>query len=129
LNRIAQAETNDDWGTAIDQLNEVAKALLFRAIELSGASIGIKQPDIVAAATNNLDYGSVVGRQHLQDNWRWVRHLAALYELRTEHIATKGKLEVPAERTTEDWTVAQRLFKLGTGECCRVILESEKGSP
>ena len=35
LNRIAQAETNEDWGTGIDQLNEVAKALLFRGIELT----------------------------------------------------------------------------------------------
>ncbi len=129
LNRIAQAETNEDWGTAIDQLNEVAKALLFRAIELAGGDIGIKQPDIVAAATNSLDYGSVVGRQHLQDNWRWVRHLAALYELRTEHIAKKGRVEAPAERTPQDWIVAQRLFKLAAGECCRVILESERVSP
>lgn len=124
LNRIAQAETNEDWGTAIDQLNEVAKALLYRAIELAGTSIGIKQGDVVAAASNELDYGAVVARQQILDKWRWVRHLSALYELRTEHIATRGKVEAPAKRTPEDWPLAKNLFKLGVGECCMLILEA-----
>lgn len=122
LDRIARAETNEDWGTAIDQLNEVGKALLFRVIELAGATISVKQADVVAAASNSLDYGSVVTRQHIQENWRWVRHLASLNELRTEHIARKGKVEAPVERTPEDWEVAQRLFRLGAGECCKLIL-------
>ncbi len=129
LKRILQAETKQEWGTAIDQLNEIAKALLFRALELDGASIGFAQNDIQAVASNNLDYGAVVARQQVLERWRWVRHLAALYELRTAHIVPKGKVQPVPTPTPEDWRTASSLFQRGAGECCKLILGAIQPRP
>ncbi len=121
LDRVARADSQADYGTAIDQLDEVAKALLYRAIELAGDQAAIKEGNRAKAATNDLEYGSVLGWQTLNQVWPWVHNLGALHQLRTEHIAARGTVAPPPVRSSDDLTTARSFFKLGTAPCCELI--------
>ena len=61
LDRVVSNRTSGQWGTAIDQLSEVAKYLLFRTIEAAGQSIGLKADYVARVAANSIEYGSVLG--------------------------------------------------------------------
>jgi hypothetical protein len=123
LDRVARADSAREFGTAIDQLDEIAKALLFRAIELAGGQVGVNETKRTRAATNDLDYGDVLGWQQVNQNWRWVHNFGSLHELRTEHIAARRSVAPPPERTDEDLKTAYTLFKLGARPCCDLIAE------
>lgn len=128
LDRVARAETDHHFGTAIDQLDEVAKGLLLRAIEVAGKSVDISAANQAKAATNDLDYGAVLHWQHMNERWEWVSYFASLHGLRTEHIAERGSLTPPAEPTEEDLRTAYSFFKLGAGPCLRAILSADTAS-
>lgn len=121
LNRVAQAESTGDFDTAIDKLDEVAKALLFRAIEVAGDEVGVGAGNQAKAARNELDYGDVLGWQQLTQKWRPVRNFGALHELRTAHIAERGSVAPPPERTADDLSMAYSLFGLGARHCCETL--------
>ncbi len=122
LDRVARAESGGDFGTAIDQLNEIARVLLFRTIELAGVRDEVtSKANQAKAATNDLQYGNVLGWQQLVQKWSWIHHFGALYELRTEHIAAKGTAAPPPERDAEDLRTALAFFKLGAQPCCALI--------
>jgi len=122
LDRVARAESTGDIGTAIDKLDEIAKALLFRAMEVAGDQVGVSKEDRAKAATNALDYGSVLVRQQLNQKWTWVHYFGSLHGLRTAHIAARGTVSVPPERTPEDLSTAYSFLKLGARECCQILL-------
>ncbi|MDP2859167.1 MAG: hypothetical protein Q8P50_14480 [Bacillota bacterium] len=124
LDRVGRAESTHDFGSAIDQLDEIAKALLFRAIELAGNEIGIKERNQMLAGTNALDYGDVLGWQQVNQQWRWVHNFGSLHELRTVHIAARGSVAPPPERTDQDLKIAYAFFRLGAQSCCDLIVES-----
>lgn len=121
LDRVAENESNQLWGQAIDQLGEVAKILLYRAIELAGTDAGLGSNLVSGASGNRLDFGNVVGRQELLNTWGWVHHFAALYNLRTEHITQRGSQATPPKRERGDLEHALRLFRDGAAVCCDVI--------
>lgn len=124
LDRVARAESTHDFGTAIDQLDEIAKALLFRAIEVAGDQAGISDRRRALAATNALDYGDVLSWQQLNQSWRWVHNFGSLHELRTEHIAPRGRVAPSPDRTDEELRIAYSLFELGAKPCCDLIVET-----
>lgn len=122
LDRVAQNRATGHWGTAIDQLGEVAKVILYRAIELGDESlVGPRLHTQVAG--NTADFGRVLNTQQLTQNWPWVHHLAALYDMRTEHLTGHGSHETPREQDSEDFALALRLFRNGAGPCCLQILD------
>lgn len=121
LDRVARAESQGDYGTAIDQLDEVAKALLYRAIELVGDQAQVKDGNRAKAATNSLDYGNVLGWQTITHSWPWVHHLGSLHQLRTEHIAERGTVKPPPDRASDDFKTALSFFRLGANPCCELI--------
>ena len=134
LDRVARSESTGEFGSAIDQLDEIAKALLFRGVAVAGDQIGLSQANRGGAARNTLDYGTVLGWQQLNQNWPWVHYFGSLHGLRTEHIASRGTVGAPPDRTAEDLTTAYSFFRLGARECCDLLLravvspESEKGA-
>jgi hypothetical protein len=124
LNRVTRAEQARDHGTAIDQLNEVAKILLFRAIDVAGADIPLSDKIRVQAATNNLDYGSALGMQQLMQSWPWAHHFASLYQLRTEHLAPKGSHEPHTVAQVSEWNTAQSLFRSESERSLNVVMKA-----
>lgn len=122
LERVARAEAQNEFGTAVDQLNEVAKGLLFRAITVQGEEVPIKDKDRAKAVANTLDYGTALGWQNIQQSWPWVKYLASLYQLRTEHIAPRGSTTPHEELVASDWTTAQTLFKRGAKGCLTLLV-------
>lgn len=121
LDRVAENQSRELWGQAIDQLGEVARVLLYRAIELAGSAAGLGSSFVSGVAGNRIDVGNVLASQPLLTTWSWVRHFAALYELRTEHITRRGSQAIPPRRTRADLTHALRLFRDGAGPCCYLI--------
>lgn len=121
LGRVSRAEGNSDWGTAIDQLNEVSKVLVFRAIETAGNQSGASAKMITAIGANMQDYGPVVSSQQIAQHWGWMKHLASMYEMRTEHLAPRGSMEPHQEPDQEEWKLARGLFKRGGSACLQTI--------
>ena len=134
LDRVARAESTGEFGTAIDQLDEIAKALLFRTVDIAGDELALSQGNRAKVATNSVDYGTVLGWQQVNQRWTWVHNFGALHGHRTEHIASRGTIGVPPDRDAEDLATAYSLFRLGARECCDLLLkavaspESEKGA-
>jgi hypothetical protein len=121
LDRVARAESSHDFGTAVDQLDEIAKALVFRAVEIAGDQIGIDERKRAKAATNDLDYGVVLNWQQLSQGWSWIHYFGSLHDLRTEHIAARGSVTPPPVRTDDDLATAYSFFKLGAQRCCDLL--------
>lgn len=121
LDRVARAGSEGHFDTAIDQLGEIGKALLFRAIEVAGEQIGIKPVNRAKAAANELDYGDALNWQQINESWPWVHNFAALHGLRTEHIAARGSLTPPPDRTPDDLGTAYSFFQLGAQHCCDLL--------
>lgn len=124
IGRVVQFESKEEFGSAIDQLSEVGRALLFRALEIAGDQIGLSKADQAKAATNSLEYGEVVRRQQIAQNWPWVSYFASLHGLRTEHIAPRGRIQAPPARTADDLENAYAFFRLGAHPCCQLLMKA-----
>ena len=105
-------------------MSEIAKALMFRAIEVAGDSINMSAKDRAAAGRNDLDYGAVLGRQSIVERWGWVPNFSVLYSLRTEHISSKGTVAAPREPDAEKLRFAYDLFQLGGRPCVKLLVQA-----
>lgn len=121
LDRIAQAETAENWRDAIDQLDEVAKVLLYRALEVAGPSEPSIASQVQRAQARDPNYGAVVGSQQLHQVWHWTRFFNALHAMRTAHITQPGSTTPPPKREPTDFEAAKVMFRDGTGPCCDPI--------
>ncbi len=124
LDRVAVAQGRNAYGTAIDQLGEVAKVVLYRAVELAEEDSGLGPKDLAAVVGNTANFGAILGRQSLTDKWRWVKQFAALYEMRTEHLSEQGSHEPYQRPGPEDLATAQNLFGRGLRGAAHVIVAS-----
>jgi len=115
LDRIARHQAGHDFGSAIDQLSEVAKVVLFRAIDVAGDSLPLSQKNREKVRANTADYGEVLGWLQKSQNWPGISSLAALYDLRTEHVTPKGSHTPNPERGPDDYNRAEWLFQRGAG--------------
>ena len=129
LDRVMSNRHAGQWGQAIDQLSEVAKFWLFRAVEVAGSTISLKSSYMSQSANNAVDYGAVLADANLLHRWRWVSSFVSLYGLRTEHLAAKGSLTPAVVRSEEDLTAAMVLFREGTKDCLTVIRSAVAAQP
>lgn len=123
LDRVAKAESDENWRDAIDQLDEVAKVLLYRALEVAGPSEPSISKLVAKAQSRDLNsYGSVVGAQQLHNIWSWTKHFDALHEKRAAHIIQQGSTTPPPKRERRDFDAARVVFRDGAGPCLDLIL-------
>lgn len=123
LDRIATNEGSENWGQAIDQLSEVAKVLLYRALEVAGTAEGISDKLVGGATANTLAFGTALGTQQFLQTWPWVHHFASLYNQRTEHLVAQGSTETSPKKERPDYEYALRLFRGGATLCCALIAQ------
>ena len=124
LDRVVSNRSSGHWGTAIDQLSEVAKYLLFRVIAVAGPGVGLKQALVGQAAANSIDYGSVLNNAQIYATWSWIASLNSLYQLRTEHLSKKNDMRPVKEATSDDFTSALVMFRQGAGQCLTVLRQA-----
>ena len=121
LDRIAQAETAENWRDAIDQLDEVAKVLLYRALEVAGSSKPTIAGQVQRAQARDPNYGGVVRSQQLHQVWQWTTFFETLHAMRTAHITQTGSTIPPPKRMQPDFDAAKVMFRDGAGPCCDLI--------
>jgi hypothetical protein len=121
LNKVAQAESDHRYGDAIDAVDEVAKILLFRAIEVAGDDSGLGEKVVAKVAANAIDYGAVLGMQQFGQTWKWSSFFESLHELRDVHVTPKGSKEPKPAKEAKDWTTALSLFRLGGRHAASLI--------
>lgn len=121
LNRLSKAEASGMWGEAVDALDEVAKTLFFRAIEVHGEEINLSQKVRTRVEVNKEDYGAILYTQHIISNWKWASYFGSLHNRRTAHLAKKGETEPVPEPTDSDLEFAYDLFRLGGATCCFLL--------
>jgi hypothetical protein len=114
LDRIAKHRSNQDHGSAIDQLSEVARVVLFRAIDVAGDDLALGKTNREKVRANAVDYGEVLSWLQKNESWPEIVSLAALYDLRTEHVTPKGSHAPHPQSESEDYDHAERLFRRGT---------------
>jgi len=124
LDRVVSNQASRHWGTAIDQLSEVAKYLLYRTIAMAGPSADLSANLVGKAAANGIDYGTVLRNPQLYSTWIWIGSLSSLYQLRTEHLTKKNDLTPVSEASTVDFDTALRMFRQGMNPCLTLLRQS-----
>lgn len=124
FDRVLSNRSSGQWGTAIDQLSEVAKYLLYRTIAVAGPAAGLKTDLVGQAKANSIDYGVVLNNAHIYNQWPWIASLSSLYQLRTEHLTEKNDLSPVSERDETDYEAAVRMFKQGMKPCIQVLWQN-----
>ena len=123
LERIAENEASQNWGQAIDQLTELAKVTLYRAIEVAGSTNSFSEKVIAATSKPSSSFGSTLRNQQVMTAWPWVAHFGSLYGLRTEHVTEGNTTAPPKKRDADDFTHALRLFRDGAHSCLTLIVD------
>ena len=123
LDRVAQAETDENWNYGIDQLDEIAKVLLYRALETAGQHVEGIAGLVKQAESRDPNWGSVVGSQQLAQRWGWVRHFAAIHEKRVAHILQPGSSKPPPKHERPDFDAAKVAFRDAAGPCLTLIAD------
>jgi hypothetical protein len=129
LDRLARAESHDNWAEGINQLDEVGKVLVFRALETAGRSD--TRLDGLVKQVARRDYskwGSIVVAQALTTTWPWVAHFAANHTKRTAHIVAQGGTNPPPKRLQADFETALVNFRDGAKPCLDLIAAHTSGS-
>ncbi len=121
LDRIAKAETDENWAYGIDQLDEAGKILLYRALETAGVEHGRLKGLVKKAQSRDPKYGSVVNAQALAETWPWVAFFAALHAKRTAHANQAGSSAPAPKQTEADFDAMKVAFRDGAGPCLQVI--------
>jgi hypothetical protein len=129
LDRVSQAEIDENWAYGIDQLDELAKVLLYRALETAGQGLPNVERLVEKAQRRDPKYGSVVGSQALAETWSWVRFFSALNEKRAAHIVQAGSSTPPPRRTQQDFNAARVQFRDGAHPCLDLIVDNTPAGP